>query len=291
MSIKSILLSLLPFSWASFTRPPPLIASLPSHLVPTHANNRRLIIIGDIHGMHTSLHTLLSSLNFSPETDHIIAAGDMVNKGNHSPEVVDTLMGYNASAVRGNHEDNVLHMRNKAARRTKKQLSRKQLRWLAELPVILNIDELAMYVVHAGMVPGVKPEKQDPWAVMNMRTLVYPTQELRRRYSEDGSVANDEELEDDDEVDVMDVPVPTDGREGTKWNTAWNKRQNRQKKPTRRTIVYGHDAKRGLVLGDYTFGLDSGCVRGGDLTAMIVKGTKDGDWKYKIHQIPCKKEK
>lgn len=299
MEIKSVFLNflnLLPLSpfQPSYATSPSLIASLPEHLVPTHENNRRLIIIGDIHGMHTSLMRLLSEVSFSADRDHIIAAGDMVNKGPDSAAVVSTLMSLNASAVRGNHEDHVLlRDGNKAARRTAKQLSHKHLQWLANLPVILTIDQLAMFVVHAGMVPGVRPEKQDPWAVMNMRTLVYPNQELKRSTDSQTPDQNLDESQylDEEETNIFEVPVPTDGREGKKWSSAWDKRQDRQRKHTRRTIVYGHDAKRGLVLGDYTFGLDSGCVNGGELTAMVVKATKKGDWKHKIHQVSCRKDK
>ncbi|KAJ1969160.1 hypothetical protein H4R35_006217, partial [Dimargaris xerosporica] len=37
-------------------------------------------------------------------------------------------------------------------------------------------------------------------------------------------------------------------------------------------IIYGHDAGRGLNLRHYTMGLDSRCVDGGELTALIVPG-------------------
>ena len=36
-----------------------------------------------------------------------------------------------------------------------------------------------------------------------------------------------------------------------------------------RSILYGHDAVRGLQLHDYTFGLDSGCTYGRELTGLI----------------------
>lgn len=36
------------------------------------------------------------------------------------------------------------------------------------------------------------------------------------------------------------------------------------------TIIYGHDSKNSLSLKKYTKGLDSGCVKGGKLTALVV---------------------
>ena len=36
------------------------------------------------------------------------------------------------------------------------------------------------------------------------------------------------------------------------------------------TVVYGHDSKRGLNLKRWSKGLDSGCVNGGRLSALVV---------------------
>ncbi|KAK3191184.1 hypothetical protein K4F52_002772 [Lecanicillium sp. MT-2017a] len=286
---------------------------LPKHLVPTPSNKRRLIIIGDIHGMDRALDKLLKKVKFDPKYDHVIAAGDMVNKGPHSAAVVSRLMEINASAVRGNHEDRILlalagaQARQSASQlddepkfdaegakrdlKTARKLSTAQVKWLTQLPLILDIDLLDMFVVHAGLVPGIKPRKQDPWAVMNMRTLVYPKQELRRS----GDFGEDEEDDDEDsseyEIDAENgTPVPIDTHEGRKWAPVWDHSQRSQRKHTRRTVVYGHDARRGLTVGKYTFGLDSGCVGKGQLTALIVEADgEEGAWKSKIKQIECKK--
>lgn len=291
---------------------PTLIRALPKHLIPDTHNDRRLIILGDIHGMAKPLDRLLSKTKYNAETDHIISAGDMINKGPDSRVVVDRLMSLNASAVRGNHEDNVLsalaahrrgHKAPKKFLRTGKELSNHQVEWIAQLPVILSLEELAMYVVHAGMVPGVRPAMQDPWAVMNMRTLLYSKQELRTQSGEgeprptsddDESVDQEDENEDKDEPsaalefysDRSEAPIPSDSRDGKQWAPVWNRRQSQQRKSTRRTVVYGHDAKRGLRQGKHTYGLDSACVYGGKLTALVIKGTKKG-YKGKLVQVQC----
>lgn len=36
------------------------------------------------------------------------------------------------------------------------------------------------------------------------------------------------------------------------------------------TVVYGHDAKTGIAIKPYTKGLDSNCVSGGELSALVV---------------------
>ena len=51
------------------------------------------------------------------------------------------------------------------------------------------------------------------------------------------------------------------------------------------TVIYGHDSKSGLSLKDFTIGLDSGCVKGGKLTALVVS---DGG-NQEIVQVKCSK--
>lgn len=66
----------------------------------------------------------------------------------------------------------------------------------------------------------------------------------------------------------------------------WNKYQTFLPKKERSTVVYGHDSRRGLQLGKYTKGLDTGCVRGGKLTALIL--TSGNNKKSKTISVDCK---
>lgn len=50
------------------------------------------------------------------------------------------------------------------------------------------------------------------------------------------------------------------------------------------TVVYGHDAKTSLKIRTYTKGIDSGCVKGGKLTALVI----DDDGKQSIVQVRCR---
>ncbi|XXH05731.1 hypothetical protein Hte_012167 [Hypoxylon texense] len=167
---------------------------------------------------------------------------------------------------------------------TAAHLTPKQLTWLAKLPVILRLGTVSprygdVVVVHAGLVPGVPLEKQDARAVMNMRTLLSLT-------SASASTSGSPSL-----LNLNHPPrfEPSEGRDGQPWAHVWNelekeKRAKREKNrkaeegggggggddlPT--TVVYGHDAKTGLAVRRYAFGLDSSCVRGGDLTALVFE--------------------
>ncbi|OAR02963.1 hypothetical protein LLEC1_04664 [Akanthomyces lecanii] len=318
-----------------------MMQSLPREVVPTADNGRRLIVIGDIHAMDQSLDRLLNHIEYDGATDHIVAAGDMVNKGPHSSRVIARLMELGASAVRGNHEDRVLLALaaaveqeesreseecdkepktkgdnstsscfqadgKKRDRKTAHQLSKEQIKWLAERPLILSAEDLAMYVVHAGLVPGIRPVDQDPWAVMNMRSLIEPPRRLTQQVPGQNGDFYEDHFDEDQDQDVAqerkadeDVAasiafedlIPIDTHEGRKWAALWDLRQSQIRKADRRTVVYGHDAKRGLTIGKYTYGLDSACVNGGHLTALVIHVSKKGHVKRSIRQIRCKKYK
>jgi hypothetical protein len=154
---------------------------------------------------------LLDKVEFDKETDHLVLVGDMITKGPDSAGVLDLAMELGASAVRGNHEDRVLlaynglfsnqvemniddpkgsgaehdarlaelqsfsHSGEWKDRMLAKQLKREHIEWLKKLPVILCVGPIRgmgqVIVVHAGLVPGVDLHKQDPYQVMNMRTI------------------------------------------------------------------------------------------------------------------------
>ncbi|OLN96380.1 Serine/threonine-protein phosphatase 1 [Colletotrichum chlorophyti] len=362
------------------------IASLSERHLPSRSNpNHRLVIVGDVHGMRASLDALLADLHFdTSHGDHLVLAGDMVNKGPDSRGVIDLAMRLGASAVRGNHEDRVLlaHRNNKLTyvadedahgnpvtarsddtpstaddearpssnetetgsagsaqadeeaddeeeqeepqddlepaffphgdskeRATARSLSRKHLKWLSTLPVILDVGTVEnlgnLVVVHAGLVPGLPLTHQDPWAVMNMRSLVYPREELRRKEAKNAledyrkihtaaplitDVMIEREHERRRKPHDRSIAVPTDRRDGSSWPRAWDAHQKALPEAEPRTAVaYGHDSKKGLNIGKYTFGLDSGCVNGGQLSALVIESTSEGVT-HVVKSVQCDKD-
>ncbi|KAJ5945622.1 hypothetical protein N7454_002461 [Penicillium verhagenii] len=296
--------------------------SIPQFLSPFPENSTatgRLVIIGDVHGMRKSLETLLDKVDFDKDKgDHLILVGDLVNKGPDSPGVVDLAIKLGASAVRGNHENAVLNaaaeisatkdvQRNSehapgispapeiseastslpgstagdpeiaekkhspVTYSTASALSQHHLDWLAALPLILRIklphnlpcpfgDTLV--VTHAGLVPGIPLEEQDPYAIMHMRSLE------RAPGDENGF-----------------TPAEASGEEG--WVTEWDRWQDGLQSKT--TVVFGHDAKRRLQLGRYTIGLDSACLYGNQLSALVVE-VSEGNIGHRIVQVECADE-
>ncbi|KAJ5320346.1 hypothetical protein PENANT_c010G07317 [Penicillium antarcticum] len=282
----------------------------------------RLVIIGDVHGMRQSLEALLDKVSFNKSNgDHLILVGDLVNKGPDSPGVVDLAIKLGASAVRGNHENAVLNavseinnmwdsresqlhpndlsdgpaapensdtnpvgnpvrakynsgapeikMRaSPATQSTAMALSKHHLEWLASLPLILRIDlphnltsslGYTLIVAHAGLVPGITLEEQDPHAVMHVRSLV----------NESGN-------------EYRFTPTETFGEES--WAVEWDRWQESLASKT--TVIFGHDARRRLQLGKYTIGLDSACLYGNQLSAVVFEA-RDRRLYHEIVQVEC----
>jgi hypothetical protein len=237
---------------------------------------------------------LLDKVNFNKDSDHVVFTGDIIYKGPDSAGVIDFARSVGASCVRGNHEDRTLlaesSMRNnivpvdppkKGKSHSKRaavpenvatkgftshaelahSLTQDQLSYLRGCPIILDLGKIAdkhYLVVHAGLVPGVALDRQDPFHVMNMRTIDLETR------------------------------VPTELRVGEPWYNVWNHYQKATKKSVaeRITVIYGHDAKGGLNIKKYTKGLDSGCVGGGKLTALVI----DEKGKETVVSVGCPEE-
>lgn len=66
----------------------------------------------------------------------------------------------------------------------------------------------------------------------------------------------------------------------------WNHYQARLEPHQRSTVIYGHDSKRGLSINTYSKGLDTGCLKGGQLTALVIEGGRTGA-KQTIVQVDC----
>jgi hypothetical protein len=306
----------------------------PSYSPPSTIDPPRLLIIGDVHGMRTELDALLKKAEFSQERgDRVIFAGDMINKGPDSAAVIELAMQINATSVRGNHEDNVLRTwaganvartltvgseseKAKAvenyeaslttkeldALKTARTLSAEQRRWSANLPLVLRLGDLPGFgdvaVVHGGMAPGIKVEDQESWALYNVRSVVYPDENVKFGSEEEekgfhvstisklsdrrpGRIPTEEDVEAEKErvleyYQSADTPaIPIDTNEGRWWVEAWNEVEKAKPESERLTLIYGHDSKRGIQIYDYSKGLDSRCVDGGSLTAMILEPEDD----------------
>lgn len=290
---------------------------------------RRLIFVGDIHGCAIELKALLEKVNFQEETDHLIAVGDIISKGPENVQVLDELSRINASSVRGNHEDRILALvpfvlesgdlpaepeDDPSSERFAKDsallrlLSPQHLQYLRDMPLMLRIPPLPLasepsqktkspiaeeiLVVHAGLVPAVSLEKQDPYFVMNMRSIHtkthapmaeaeskkaktkawhdiwnwYNERLFKHKSLKDFSVMDELSVSESEAVDDVDALSKAG------------------KYPKPQVVVYGHRSKEGLQIERWTKGLDTGCVKGEKLTALVLDARGESD----IVQVKCK---
>lgn len=201
---------------------------------------KRTILIGDVHGCIDELEALLKVCGHAG-TDQLVLVGDLVAKGPDSRSVVEAAISLGALAVRGNHDEHVLRW-NRADPADRKPLKPDhrqvvdtlgpaQWRYLEALPYYLELPALHAVVVHAGLEPGVPLPAQQRKYLLNMRSLT-PSGEPSARIGD-----------------------------GVPWASLW-------KGPE--TVVFGHDAVRGLQTYPLAWGLDTGCVYGRELTALLL---------------------
>ncbi|KAB8349874.1 hypothetical protein FH972_023887 [Carpinus fangiana] len=233
-------------------------AHIPKAKTPKGKRGKRLVVVGDVHGCSSELSRLLKRISFDAKFDHLILAGDMIDKGPDSHGVLALAQSLDATCIRGNHEDNLLRSHfspteyppsNKISI-LEQNLDKKDIDYLLSCPLILSLGNIpsletrSSVVVHAGLVPHVKLEKQPPWHVMHMRTM--------SKHFE-----------------------PSEERDGDPWWSVWHTEQKKLHKKERMTVLYGHDSRMGLVEKRFSVGLDTGCVRGGRLTALVLGGKGD----------------
>ena len=200
----------------------------------------RTVIVGDVHGCLDELLALVERCG-DPRSTRYVMVGDLVAKGPDSKGVVAWARASRVDAVLGNHDAAVLHARNPLAEPRPRPhhvevaatLGRDDLAWLEARPLWLALDGddgPSHLVVHGGVVPGVPLEAQERKYLLNLRSI-----------TADGA--------------------PTKKIEGRPWASVWTGPPH---------VVFGHDAVRGLQRHRWATGLDTGCVYGGALTALVL---------------------
>ena len=200
----------------------------------------RTLFIGDVHGCASELDALLEECGWQPG-ERVVLVGDLVAKGPDSAGVVSRARELGLQAVRGNHDEHVLRWHQghqKPGKKLKPEhqqvldtLTPEDWKYLDSLPLYLRLPELNAIAVHGGVVPGVPLKEQRQEHLLNLRSITLDGKPSKR---------------------VAD---------GWPWASLW-------KGPE--LILFGHDAVRGLQRHKHAYGLDSGCVYGGRLTAYVL---------------------
>jgi hypothetical protein len=204
-----------------------------------------------VHGCLAELEQLLTTLGAS-SADDVVLVGDLVAKGPDSQGVIQFARERGLRAVLGNHDAHLLHVRHPEPghepkgehRKIAETLGPADWAWLETRPLTLELPEHRMRVVHAGLVPGVPLEQQRREDLLNLRSITSDGRPSKR------------------------------ANEGVPWASVWRGPEH---------VVFGHDAVRGLQQHPFATGLDTGCVYGKQLTALVMP-------EGKLVSVPAKRE-
>lgn len=200
---------------------------------------RRTIIIGDVHGCIDELERLLELTRFDPGADALYFVGDLIARGPASAAVVELASRW-GRAVRGNHEERLLRAH--------------ALRLRGE-PASLNPLQEALYAqLHA-----------EHWAYLTQLplTLALPAHGLRIVHA--GCVPG-VPLERQEAPLLLNLrSLDRDGKPSVRFGRSWAPHWRGPEH-----LVFGHNALARLQLEAYATGLDTACVYGERLTALVL---------------------
>jgi diadenosine tetraphosphatase ApaH/serine/threonine PP2A family protein phosphatase len=225
---------------------------------------RRTLVVGDVHGCLAELDDLLTAADWRAGRDRLVFVGDLVDRGPDGPGVVRRVREIGAEVVMGNHEEMVVRWARHEARRAREpryenpmkppregdrraiaELGDDGLDWLSRLPVTIRLDD-GTVVVHAGLEPCRTLAEQDPTRVIRVRYVDETGHMKATQYA--GQVLEGYDL----------------------WSTRWRGPES---------VVYGHNAHSlgeprvdEPAPGVFCHGIDTGCVYGGRLTALVLPG-------------------
>jgi bis(5'-nucleosyl)-tetraphosphatase (symmetrical) len=266
--------------------------------------------IGDVQGCYDQLQRLLELIDFDPAKDRLWFAGDLVNRGPNSLEVLRFVkgLGNRAVAVLGNHDLHLLAIAHGVEKHQDKNHSldpilnapdRDELiDWLQHRPLMFQHKKRDFNLVHAGLPPqwdistalklasevehvlqeddayhffqhmyGNHPDRWDPF-LQGMERLRFITNCFTRLRYCDAKGA----------LMLKDKGAPGSQQPGS---IPWFELPNRASQHDR--ILFGHWSTLGYHNSNNVWALDSGCLWGGQLTALRIRKRK----KPKPAQIQC----
>lgn len=263
--------------------------------------------IGDVQGCFDELLVLLDKISFNPEQDQLWFAGDLVNRGPKSVEVLRFVkkMGNRAVTVLGNHDFHLLAVAHGCGKKLKQDTlqqvldapdSDELIEWLRHRPLLHHDENIGYTMVHAGLPPG--------WSLSEARQYAAEVEALMRSdeygqflevmYSNSPDIWS-EDLKGLDRIRFIVNCLgrlrycDSAGRLALQYKEApgaqpegivpWFDVSGRRSADE--PIVFGHWSTLGIGLRNNTWSLDSGCLWGGKLTALRLD--REPEW----FQVAC----
>lgn len=277
------------------------------------AGMRRQIFIGDVQGCHDSLVRLLDRLRFDPAADRLRFAGDLVNRGGQSLETLRLIRscGDAAMTVLGNHDLHLLaYAHGHAPRRLQRNAEFEAilnapdgadlLTWLRAQPLYWQSSKRRLALIHAGTDPRWGPKKTAARAAELEQALaddpdnyfrhMYGDRPRRWRpsqphYKRLRAITNVfARMRFCDANGRLDLNAKSNPRLTPIGMRPWFEHLNPDWKGW--LLMFGHWGMLGLMITERVACLDSGCVWGGRLSALV-----DEEGVRSVVSVQCDKRK
>ncbi len=219
----------------------------------------RIGIIGDVHGCLGEFQDLYAKLK-SEGITHIFHLGDLVDRGPDSAGVVRFCREHDLRGVMGNHESTLLALIERMEKAdfdpaklsgakaerlpVARSLSCEDIDYLKRLPKLHALDEFHIVLVHGGLWPRRNLWEQDR-SILHLQAINPERPGEVRWLNKPGEYSSDENR--------AEGFVP--------WQELYDGPE---------TVVYGHTVYAEPHIRPNSIGIDTGCVFGGRLTALIL---------------------
>ena len=252
-------------------------------------------VIGDLQGCLEPLEKLLSKISFSSKKDQLIFCGDLVNRG---PDSLGTLryihsLGRAATAVLGNHDLHLLAAAQSGDFGSKDTLQEVMnapdratlLAWLIQQPLAWQDQRSSVLVVHAGVPP--QWDRTQTLALAQEASDALQGQERGQFFAQ--MYGNEPDLWDENLSGIPRlrfiincltrlrycdeqgrIHLKPKGAPGSQPKGLMPWFEVPERKTGKDTIIFGHWSTLGKIHWPHSkvYGLDTGCVWGGCLTAL-----------------------
>lgn len=211
---------------------------------------KRTIVIADLHGVYDEALELLDKCQVT-SNDRVIFLGDLIDRGFKRWQCIELAMQH--ESILGNHEEKHLFYRDHPNvemkpdhAKTWHELSDRHLDYFESLPLYIKLPEYNAAVIHAGVLPNIPIEKQSKQTLLHCQNIKPPNPKS-----------------------YWPSKAPSDYQF---WTNYW-------KGPER--VIFGHTVFNKPLITEWAVGIDTGCVFGHQLTAVILP-----DWE--IVSVPAR---
>ena len=217
------------------------------------------VIYGDVHGCLEEWEELRKLI---PKNSIEISVGDILDKGPYPVEALRYAKKNKILTIMGNHE--YKHLRKHIGRNVKldedqqrvyPQLKDEDFEFIENMPFFLKLNHLT--IIHAGITNWIRLNNP-PFNIMTL--LLF--------------------LRDVDENNKF-LPLNHNNPNARYWADVYDGHEG--------FVVYGHNPFMDVKKNEFAAGIDTACVYGNKLTALVISNTLK-PWEYEIIQVKAKKK-